>query len=208
MGRFVGAPPQFEAEGGRNEEEERLDEDAGCLFELEAPTDELKSCLFVDNETPFELEMWRFELLQRPLEEEVCLSPRVPRRRQESHLHGVTVGGGGGAGWMAQLTSVLGAPGVPKKPGVHEASEACQLWKSVRKLGSQWLGKAIDAPSTSFAVDVYVNVSIVAVAVKRVRVLPEFLSTSEDVPAPQVTIVPGRSWFAAELLESAMRNAA
>jgi hypothetical protein len=71
MERFVGAPPQFEVEGGQNEEEERLDENARCLFAFEAPRDELKGCLFVDDETPFELELWRFELLQHPYREEV-----------------------------------------------------------------------------------------------------------------------------------------
>ena len=110
---------------------------------------------------------------------------------------------------MAQLTSVFGTPGVPKNPGVHDARDACQLWKSLRKLGSQLLGKAMDAPSMSFAVAVYVNASIVAVAVKSVMVLPEFLRTSEDVPAPHVTRIDGgRSWFWAESLESTIKNAA
>jgi hypothetical protein len=42
MRRFVGAPPQFEVNGGQNEEEEQRDEDAGCLFEIEEPPHELK----------------------------------------------------------------------------------------------------------------------------------------------------------------------
>jgi hypothetical protein len=40
----------------------RLDEDAGSLFELELLQDEQELCLFVVDETRFELEIERFEL--------------------------------------------------------------------------------------------------------------------------------------------------
>ena len=89
MGRLFDVGPRIEAEGGRSEEEERLDEDAARLFEIDARSDELKWRLFVDDETPFGLEMWRFELLPHPFEEDVyrsqgwrlkCLPPQSGRR--------------------------------------------------------------------------------------------------------------------------------
>jgi hypothetical protein len=60
MGRGFDVAPHIEADGGRNEEEARLDEDATGLLEIEARPDELKWGFFDVDESLFELETWRF----------------------------------------------------------------------------------------------------------------------------------------------------
>jgi hypothetical protein len=102
-----------------------------------------------------------------------CKPERIERGEEErgssgrvyGPSHGEPPGIGGPGGATAQLTSSLGLEGVPKKPGVHEATEGCQLPNAVRSDGSQLEGKAMDAPSIILLGLGYVSASIVAVDV-------------------------------------------